>query len=144
MNLYFLYFYLLICFYLDMTTIFFCSKYLYFNNYFCIDSSVFLLDFELFFFFFNKYIIGIFLINNKHSIVEFPLLILLSSYILVISTAIIDVFSMLIVLESISFLIIGLSIMSFFKNKYWSSFKIFCTKYFSNWFISFWYFWNLF
>lgn len=56
-----------------------------------------------------------FLINNKHSIVEFPLLILLSSYILVISTAIIDVFSMLIVLESISFLIIGLSIMSFSK-----------------------------
>lgn len=56
-----------------------------------------------------------FLVNNKYSIVEFPLLILLFSYILVISTAITDVFSILIVLESISFLIIGLSIMSFSK-----------------------------
>ena len=56
-----------------------------------------------------------FLINNKYSIVEFPLLVLIASYVLVISTAIVDIFSMLIVLEAISFSIIGLSIMFFSK-----------------------------
>lgn len=95
---------------------FYCSKYLYFNNYFCIDSSVFFIRFWIIFFsFLTSILLEFFLVNNKHSIVEFPLLILISSYVLVVSTAIIDVFSMLIVLESISFLIIGLSIMSFSK-----------------------------
>lgn len=95
---------------------FYCSKYLYFNNYFSIDVSVFIIRFWIIFFsFLTSMLLEFFLINNKYSIVEFPLLVLIASYVLVISTAIVDIFSMLIVLEAISFSIIGLSIMFFSK-----------------------------
>jgi NADH:ubiquinone oxidoreductase subunit 2 (subunit N) len=56
-----------------------------------------------------------FLINNKHSVVEFPVFILLCSYILSIAVVTIDIFSLLIIIESVSFLIIGLSILAFSK-----------------------------
>ncbi len=95
---------------------FFGSKFLYFNNYICIDSSVFFIRlWILFFSFITTVLLEFFLISNKYNIVEFPLLILICSYILIIATSIIDIFSMLIILESISFLIIGLSIMTFSK-----------------------------
>lgn len=93
---------------------FFGSKFLYFNNYLCIDSSVFFIRLWIIFFsFITTILLEFFLINNKYSVIEFPLLILICSYILVLSVSVIDIFSMLIILESISFLIIGLSIMTF-------------------------------
>jgi NADH:ubiquinone oxidoreductase subunit 2 (subunit N) len=66
-----------------------------------------------------------FLINNKQSVIEFPLFLLVSTYILSISVCIIDIFSLLILLESISFLIIGISILTFSKISIEANLKYF-------------------
>jgi NADH:ubiquinone oxidoreductase subunit 2 (subunit N) len=66
-----------------------------------------------------------FLINNKQSVIEFPLFLLVSTYILSISVCIIDIFSLLILLESISFLIIGISILTFSRISIEANLKYF-------------------
>jgi NADH-quinone oxidoreductase subunit N len=101
-------------------------RYLYFNNHFCIDSSTYFIRFWIIFFSLITTVIAeFFLINNKQSMVEFPLFLLMGSYILSISVCLVDIFSLLIVLESISFLIIGISILTFSKLSIEANLKYF-------------------
>lgn len=102
------------------------NKLFFFNNYYSVDFynyvlKVWVIFFSTFTIFLSKFLIS----SNKYNLVEYPILISLSSFLLVIVVSLYDLFAIFITIESIFFTTLCLSLFNFSRASAES-----CVKYF--------------
>lgn len=102
------------------------NKFFFFNNTFCLDSGGYFMKlWILIFSILSLKLSESFIKNSKFNVIEFPVLIAFGVLVLLLLVSLIDIFAILIALESISFIMIGLTISVFTKVAIES-----CIKYF--------------